>query len=99
KLWPSTRIILITPPPIDEAARLLDPYIDNLSGLPERTNESAGRYAKQCLAAAAECGVPAIDLWTKMQQSPGWQKAYLRYLLPCIHGTRTYDLCLYKVRT
>ncbi|KAL0442682.1 UNVERIFIED_CONTAM: GDSL esterase/lipase [Sesamum latifolium] len=30
-----------SPPPIDEAARLLDPYIDNLSGLPERTNESA----------------------------------------------------------
>ncbi|KAK4399197.1 GDSL esterase/lipase [Sesamum angolense] len=55
-----------------------DPYINNLSGLPERTNESAGRYAKQCLAAAAECGVPVIDLWTKMQQSPGWQKAYLR---------------------
>ncbi|KAL0353006.1 UNVERIFIED_CONTAM: GDSL esterase/lipase [Sesamum angustifolium] len=78
KQWPSTRIILITPPPIDEAARLQDPYINNLSGLPERTNESAGRYAKQCLAAAAECGVPAIDLWTKMQQSPGWQKAYLR---------------------
>ncbi|PIN23308.1 Isoamyl acetate-hydrolyzing esterase [Handroanthus impetiginosus] len=76
--WPSTCIILITPPPIDEDARLQHPYVDNLSGLPERTNEAAGSYAKQCLAVAEECGVSAIDLWTKMQQFPGWQKAYLR---------------------
>ncbi|KAI3456182.1 hypothetical protein Pfo_012845 [Paulownia fortunei] len=78
KQWPSTHILLITPPPIDEAARLLHPYVDNPSGLPERTNEAAGSYAKQCLAVAAECGVSAIDLWEKMQQFPGWQKAYLR---------------------
>ncbi|KAL8032485.1 hypothetical protein ABFX02_13G099100 [Erythranthe guttata] len=78
KQWPSTCIILITPPPIDEAARLLHPYVDNPSGLPERTNEAAGIYAKQCLAAAAECGLPSINLWEKMQQFPGWEKAYLR---------------------
>lgn len=53
--------------------------MDNPSGLPERTNEAAGNYAKQCLAVAAECGLPAIDLWQKMQQFPGWQRAYLRY--------------------
>ncbi|KAG8385471.1 hypothetical protein BUALT_Bualt03G0048700 [Buddleja alternifolia] len=78
KRWPSAHILLITPPPIDEDARLLHPYVENLSGLPERTNEAAGSYAKQCLAIAAECGISAIDLWTKMQQFPGWQKAYLR---------------------
>lgn len=77
KQWPSTRIILIAPPPIDEDARLLYPYVDNPSGLPERTNEAAGRYAKECHAVAAECGVPAINLCEKMQQLPGWKKAYL----------------------
>lgn len=77
KQWPSTRIILITPPPIDEDARLLHPFFDNPSGLPERTNEAAGRYAKQCLAVAAECGVPAINIWEKMQQFPNWKRAYL----------------------
>ncbi|KAK6124216.1 hypothetical protein DH2020_042052 [Rehmannia glutinosa] len=77
KRWPSTRIILITPPPIDEDGRLLHPFFDDSSGLPERTNEAAGSYAKQCLAVAAECGVSAIDLWRKMQQFPGWQKGYL----------------------
>ncbi|KAL3617054.1 hypothetical protein CASFOL_039448 [Castilleja foliolosa] len=79
KRWPTTRIILITPPPIDEDGRLKYPYIDNVSGLPERTNEAAGHYAKQCLAVAAEYDdILAIDLWTKMQQVPGWQKLYLR---------------------
>ncbi|CAA3008102.1 GDSL esterase lipase At5g45920 [Olea europaea subsp. europaea] len=78
KRWPSVRILLITPPPIDEDGRLQNPFVENESGLPERTNEAAGRYAKACLAVAAECGIPAVDLWTKMQQIPGWQKAYLR---------------------
>lgn len=75
--WPETTIILITPPPIDEAARLLSPYTENKQGLPERTNEAAGDYAKACLAVAAEHGVPSVDIWTKMQQVPGWQKACL----------------------
>ncbi|XP_051124990.1 GDSL esterase/lipase At5g45920 [Andrographis paniculata] len=77
KRWPSARVVLITPPPIDETTRLLHPYADNPSGLPERTNEAAGIYAKQCLAVAAECGVAAINLWEKMQESPGWEKAFL----------------------
>lgn len=58
------------------------PFAENKLGLPERTNEAAGNYAKACLAVAAECGVSAIDLWTKMQQIPGWQTACLRYLIP-----------------
>ncbi|XP_073054016.1 GDSL esterase/lipase At5g45920-like [Primulina eburnea] len=80
KQWPSSCVLLITPPPIDEAARLLHPLSDNSSGLPERTNEAAGNYSKACLAVASECGVAAVDLWTKMQQFPGWQKAYLVYM-------------------
>lgn len=75
--WPTTHVLLITPPPIDEDARLLCPYSQNRSGLPERTNDSSGTYAKACLAVASERSIPAIDLWTKMQQLPGWQKACL----------------------
>ncbi|CAG7907292.1 unnamed protein product [Brassica rapa] len=71
--WPRTVIILITPPPIDEEARLRYPYIENTIGLPERTNEAAGTYAKACVAVANECQIPAIDLWSKMQQIPNWQ--------------------------
>ncbi|GFZ02992.1 SGNH hydrolase-type esterase superfamily protein [Actinidia rufa] len=78
KRWPEAIVVLISPPPIDENARLLHPFIENVLGLPERTNEAAGAYAKACIAVAGECGVPVVDLWTKMQQFPDWQKAYLR---------------------
>ncbi|XP_008783917.1 GDSL esterase/lipase At5g45920 [Phoenix dactylifera] len=77
-LWPSTVVILITPPPIDEDGRLRYPFGDNPSGLPERTNVSAGAYAKACIAVANESGIPVIDIWSKMQQFPNWEKIFLR---------------------
>lgn len=77
KRWPGTNIILITPPPIDEDARLLHPYVEDPSGLSERTNEAAGAYAKACVAIARQCGIQVVDLWTKMQQFPNWKNAYL----------------------
>lgn len=78
KRWPTTRILLITPPPIDEEGRLRHPYIENPTNEPERTNEAAGAYAKACVEVAGEFGLPVIDLWAKMQQFPDWQNAYLR---------------------
>lgn len=63
------------------------PYVDNPEGLPERTNEAAGEYARACIAVANGCRVPVIDLWTKMQQSPDWKKNYLRF-------PKFYFLCL-----
>ncbi|WRX27330.1 GDSL lipase/esterase - like 10 [Theobroma cacao] len=78
KRWPKTLILLITPPPIDEDERLRHPYAENPSGLPERTNEAAGAFAKACVETAGECGIPVVDLWTRMQQYPDWRKAYLR---------------------
>ncbi|CAA7058680.1 unnamed protein product [Microthlaspi erraticum] len=71
--WPQTVIILIAPPPIDEEARLRYPYIENTTGIPERTNEAAGSYAKACVDVANECQISAIDLWSRMQQIPNWQ--------------------------
>ncbi|XWS19683.1 hypothetical protein CRYUN_Cryun31cG0036800 [Craigia yunnanensis] len=78
KRWPKTLILLITPPPIDEDERLRHPYAENPSGLPERTNEAAGAFAKVCVETAGECGIPVVDLWTRMQQYLDWRKAYLR---------------------
>ncbi|XP_045804871.1 GDSL esterase/lipase At5g45920-like [Trifolium pratense] len=77
KRWLTTKVILITPPPIDEDARVRYPFGNNPEGLPERTNEAAGEYAKACIAVATECHIPFIDLWTKMQQTPDWKKDYL----------------------
>ncbi|KAI0492019.1 hypothetical protein KFK09_026284 [Dendrobium nobile] len=76
--WPTTVIVLITPPPIDEDGRLRNPFGDDPSGLPERTNDSAGAYAKACIAVASESNIPVIDIWSKMQQFSGWEKSFLR---------------------
>ncbi|XP_065879925.1 GDSL esterase/lipase At5g45920 [Euphorbia lathyris] len=78
KQWPKTLVIFITPPPIDDDARLKYPYIENPQGLPERTNEYVGAYAEACAGVAEECGSPVVDLWTQMQNSSDWKKAYLR---------------------
>ncbi|KAL9236819.1 hypothetical protein vseg_011445 [Gypsophila vaccaria] len=75
--WQSATIIFITPPPIDEAARLLNPYCDNPCGLPERTNEAASAYAKACIDVATECGTAVVDIWTKMQEFADWKNSCL----------------------
>ncbi|KAL6182435.1 PREDICTED: GDSL esterase/lipase At5g62930 [Fragaria vesca subsp. vesca] len=77
---PTILIVLITPPPVDEEgrnefARLL--YGEDARKLPERTNEVAGDYAKQCLELAEELGVRFINLWSKLQETEGWQKKFL----------------------
>uniref|UniRef100_A0ACD5VGN9 Uncharacterized protein n=1 Tax=Avena sativa TaxID=4498 RepID=A0ACD5VGN9_AVESA len=78
KKWPSAAIILITPPPIHEPARIRDIYGDNdPSRQPERTNEAAGTYAQACIAVAKELDHPVIDIWTQMQQFPDWQTSAL----------------------
>ncbi|KAK9132023.1 hypothetical protein Scep_011551 [Stephania cephalantha] len=77
KRWPEVVIILITPPPIDVEGRLREPY-NKTSGLPDRTNEAAGAYAKACISVAGECGLPVIDLWSRIQQLDDWEKSCLR---------------------
>lgn len=48
-------------------------------GMPERTNDAAGAYAQTCVSVAAECEIPVVDLWTKMQRFRDWERACLRY--------------------
>ncbi|KAL6493536.1 hypothetical protein OROGR_032315 [Orobanche gracilis] len=80
KSSPDTLVVLITPPPIDhqgrrEYARFL--YGNNASKVPDRTNEVAGAYATECVNLAEELGLPSINLWSKMQETEGWQKKFL----------------------
>ncbi|KAF6157405.1 hypothetical protein GIB67_004343 [Kingdonia uniflora] len=73
-------VVFITPPPVDEEGR--KEYARSLYGEktmehPERTNETTGAYAKQCVELARELGFPSINLWSKMQETEGWQKKFL----------------------
>lgn len=80
KCSPSVQALLITPPPVDEAGRIeyaRSLYGDKAMQLPERTNEVAGEYAKQCVELARELGLPSVNLWSKMQETEGWQRKFL----------------------
>ncbi|CAN0901196.1 GDSL esterase/lipase At5g62930 [Linum grandiflorum] len=77
---PTMLVVLISPPPVDEAGRKA--YATSLYGekameLPERTNEMTGVYALHCVELAKELGVLSVNLWSKMQETEGWQKKYL----------------------
>ncbi|CAI5476660.1 unnamed protein product [Closterium sp. Yama58-4] len=76
-LGPNVRVVLITPPPVDEAGRMefaKAMYGEQCMKEPERTNEVTGKYAAAVREVAEACGsVPVIDLWTVLQQQPNWQ--------------------------
>ncbi|KAM7275157.1 hypothetical protein ACFE04_017023 [Oxalis oulophora] len=77
---PTMLVVLISPPPIDEAGRMdyaRSVYGEKAMKEPERTNEVAGLYAKQCVELAGELGIHYVDLWSKMQKTVGWQKKFL----------------------
>ncbi|KAJ3701205.1 hypothetical protein LUZ61_004910 [Rhynchospora tenuis] len=78
KKWPSTTVIFIAPPPIDEEGRIKDLCGDDPSGQAERTNEAAGEFAKGCITVAKELNIPVIDTWSKMQEIADWRKSTLR---------------------
>ena len=56
-----------------------NPFAEDPSGLPERTNEAAGAYAKACASVAEEYKISVINLWNRMQKFPNWEKLMLRY--------------------
>ncbi|KAL1371612.1 hypothetical protein HN51_001845 [Arachis hypogaea] len=77
---PTMQIVLITPPPVCEEGRhayAKSLYGENAMKLPERTNEVTGQYASACVETAKEMGVFSVDLWSKMQETDGWQKKFL----------------------
>ncbi|XP_047341954.1 GDSL esterase/lipase At5g62930 [Impatiens glandulifera] len=93
---PSMLVILITPPPIDEEGRMQFArlqYGNNAMEQPERTNEVAGSYAKACVELANELGLPSINLWSKMQETEGWQK---KFLSDGLHLTAEGNAVVYK---
>uniref|UniRef100_A0A8V0XG31 Isoamyl acetate-hydrolyzing esterase 1 homolog n=1 Tax=Gallus gallus TaxID=9031 RepID=A0A8V0XG31_CHICK len=60
------RIILITPPPLQESAWEKECLAkgDKLN----RRNATTGEYAQACVQVARDCGTDVLDLWTLMQK-------------------------------
>lgn len=73
---PDARILLITPPHVDDNARhrRARKYEGEKKGLVDRTNEMAGNYARACVETAHSLGVPVLDLHTFFNDMPKWRR-------------------------
>ncbi|XP_041495335.1 isoamyl acetate-hydrolyzing esterase 1 homolog isoform X1 [Microtus oregoni] len=63
---PQERVILITPPPLHEAAWEKECILKGCKL--NRLNAVVGEYANACVQAARDCGTDVLDLWTLMQK-------------------------------
>lgn len=69
------QVVVITPAPVDEAARSkLNQQEDLPHGMetPERTLQGAQQYADAAKEVASLRGLPSLDLWTDLQKIPDW---------------------------
>lgn len=72
---PNVRILLITPPPIDERRLHLSDrtkYPSLPKDMLRRTAENTARYARAVVEVGREQGVTVVDLWTAMITRCGW---------------------------
>jgi isoamyl acetate esterase len=67
------RIVLITPPPIDEYQHEMK---DKAAGRPGLTRFShlAKEYAEACRQVGESAGVPVLDLWGHLMHRAGWRE-------------------------
>ncbi|GMF45230.1 unnamed protein product [Phytophthora fragariaefolia] len=68
---PSARVLLITPPHVDDAIR----KSRSPAGLPERTNAAAAKYARACVEVADELKMPVLDLYSFFNAMPESERA------------------------
>ncbi|KAE8959521.1 hypothetical protein PR003_g31848 [Phytophthora rubi] len=73
---PDARILLITPPHVDDMARHRRAMKNegDKHGVADRTNEMAGNYAQVCVATGHQLGVPVVDLHTYFNDMPKWRR-------------------------
>ncbi|XP_016054653.1 PREDICTED: isoamyl acetate-hydrolyzing esterase 1 homolog isoform X3 [Miniopterus natalensis] len=63
---PESRLVLITPPPLCEAAWEKECLAQGCKL--NRLNSVVGEYANACLHVAQDCGTDVLDLWALMQK-------------------------------
>lgn len=78
---PNSSIILITPPPVHEQARLRHAFTTHGVVLEqsERTNQVTGQYADAAKRLGEDAQIPVLNLWEEFQTaSPDeWEKVFL----------------------
>ncbi|KAI0654748.1 SGNH hydrolase [Cubamyces menziesii] len=86
---PDTRIILLTPPPVDPkrwARTVEDTVEDSLQGMFQRKFEVTRQYAEAASDVGAREGVPVVDVWTDIWEAAGRDMGRLgEYLWDGLH--------------
>lgn len=67
------RILLITPPPINEHQIVVANIAKGVNSL-NRLAGTTKKYAEACKQTAEELGVPAVDVWTAFMTAAGWKE-------------------------
>jgi hypothetical protein len=79
---PTTRVLLITAPPINAAQRDAE-YAGRQPPLdPDRTHENTKAYAQAVVDIGKKRGLAVADLWTALWKKAGETEAGLETLLP-----------------
>ncbi|KAJ7285684.1 GDSL Lipase/Acylhydrolase [Mycena rebaudengoi] len=85
---PSTRIIVITPPPISTHLRAMDLASRTPALEMDREFETTKAYAEGVKDAVAGCDVALVDVWTEIWNAAGAQEEALdKYLSDGLHLT------------
>ncbi|KAJ7752012.1 GDSL Lipase/Acylhydrolase [Mycena metata] len=83
---PSTKIILVTPPPVNTHQRLANLASRDPPLALDRNFEVTKEYAEAVKAAAGASNVPVVDVWTAIWKAAGErEEALSRYLSDGLH--------------
>ncbi|KAL9603491.1 MAG: hypothetical protein Q9219_001178 [cf. Caloplaca sp. 3 TL-2023] len=75
----SPRLILITPPPVNEWA-LEESDEDGLKSGSKRTAEYTKLYADACMRIGRDLGLPVVDLWSSIMFGAGYEPGQDQHL-------------------
>ncbi|QRW00557.1 carbohydrate esterase family 12 protein [Ceratobasidium sp. AG-Ba] len=79
---PTTRVLLVTAPPINATQRNAEYASRNPPIGPDRTHENTKAYAQAVIDVGKKRGVPVVDLWTALWKAAGETEEGLPKVLP-----------------
>ncbi|KAG8745302.1 hypothetical protein FRC10_008319 [Ceratobasidium sp. 414] len=79
---PTTRVLLVTTPPINATQRNAELASRNPPIGPDRTHENTKAYAQAVIDVGKKRGVPVVDLWAALWKEAGETEKGLEALLP-----------------
>lgn len=77
-----TKVIFITPPPVDDDTRAQELAERDPPLVPDREFENTHKYAKAVEDVGKELGIPVADSWTAIWEAAGKHKSGLKKYLP-----------------